>query len=284
MFAVQATSRRQEMLQTVALRLPCNCPRHLSESDVRAKAQAERLTLVPRRGQDGWQGVSKMKGSRFHPYAAVAGGGKRGKDCYLGSFPSAIEAALAYARRLGPEKSAAAAALADARGSEVAVSASCAGCIAAVHGAQARREAAQANVLEAGKRYGAEDDPFIILRRENREGAFLRYKGVSRVRESSGGLERMRYRASVPAQLLGSSKQRYVGMFESVVDAAVAVLDVLGVQVHPEARQREMDARAVGAAEVTSVVALQELAMGEAVAASKGHAGGPSDERPCGYE
>ena len=94
----------------------------------------------------------------------------------------------------------------------------------------------------------------------------------------------MRYRASVPAQLLGSSKERYVGMFESVVDAAVAVLDVLGVQVHPEARQREMDARAVGAAEVTSVVALQELAMGEAVAASKRHAGGPSDERPCGDE
>ena len=75
-----------------------------------AQALAEGLTLVRSSAQTGYKNVTLSGGAK--PYQSQVS--VKGKRKSLGSFASAEEAALAYARFLGPEASAAeAAAVAD---------------------------------------------------------------------------------------------------------------------------------------------------------------------------
>ena len=75
-------------------------PAPLSEDEVRRQAAAEGLTLVPGQSATGFKGVS-VNGSNFQ--AKVTKG-----SCShsLGTFPNALEAALCFARHLGPVASA----------------------------------------------------------------------------------------------------------------------------------------------------------------------------------
>ena len=71
----------------------------MSESEVRAAVEAEKLTLVPSTNKTGFKNVSEH-GRRFQAQSLV------GKKSYLGVFDTALEAALHVARNLGPAESA----------------------------------------------------------------------------------------------------------------------------------------------------------------------------------
>ncbi len=75
----------------------------MSEAEVRAAVEAEGLTLVPSTSSTGFKGVS-ADGNKFGASIYF-----NGKLSWLGMFGTALEAALHYARFLGPEGSAAAA-------------------------------------------------------------------------------------------------------------------------------------------------------------------------------
>ena len=77
-------------------------PPGMSEAEVRAAVRAEGLTLVPCDNVTGFKCVSRS-GRRFQ--ASVY---RDGAPSYLGTFDTALEAALQYARHLRPEASAAA--------------------------------------------------------------------------------------------------------------------------------------------------------------------------------
>ena len=73
----------------------------LCEEEVRQRAQAEGLVLLPKASNaSGWMGVQVLR-SAHRPYCAATM--VDGKQKTLGSFRTAIEAALCYARHLGPE-------------------------------------------------------------------------------------------------------------------------------------------------------------------------------------
>ena len=78
----------------------------------RSQAEAEGLTLLKAENKTGYFGVYHSKPGRPKPYKAEIKQG--GKQHCLGTFTTAAEAALAYARRLGPAGCAAAAAAAPA--------------------------------------------------------------------------------------------------------------------------------------------------------------------------
>ena len=81
----------------------------MSDAEVHAAVEAEALTLVPSANTSGFKGVTSSAGgsSRFQANCAAAGSSRR--HC-LGHFGTALQAALASARFLGPDDSAAAAA------------------------------------------------------------------------------------------------------------------------------------------------------------------------------
>lgn len=83
----------------------------MSDAEVHAAVEAEGLTLVPSANTSGFKGVTSSAGgsSRFQANCAAAGSSRR--HC-LGHFGTALQAALASARFLGPDGSAAAAAAA----------------------------------------------------------------------------------------------------------------------------------------------------------------------------
>ena len=86
----------------------------MSLKEANKLAQAEGLALVASRSALlGYEGVGFYKQGRKKPYVATMGSG-HGKGRYIGAFSGIPEAALAYARRLGPAASTAAAAAAAA--------------------------------------------------------------------------------------------------------------------------------------------------------------------------
>ena len=84
----------------------------MEKAAVLRAATREGLTLVRAENATGFKGVCRNeKTSKSKPFQAqLKRGGKRG---YLGLYATAEEAALAYARELGPEGSKAAAAVAE---------------------------------------------------------------------------------------------------------------------------------------------------------------------------
>eukprot|EP00966_Prymnesium_polylepis_P249537 5769228-Prymnesium_polylepis.1 len=88
----------------------------MSEAAVRAAAEAEGLTLVPSGCATGFRGVL-ANGRRFTVCVKADGG----KHKSLGTFNTALEAALVVARQLGPEASAAAVAAAAAAAAAAAI-------------------------------------------------------------------------------------------------------------------------------------------------------------------
>ena len=117
---------RESASNTESHRCPdCNNP-EVALANARKMAETEGLTLVPSSTNvTGFKGV-KEKGGRFVQFVA------RGTS--IGSYGSTAASALAYARYLGPEKSAAAAAAA---------------CIAATHAATADATTADAATYDA---------------------------------------------------------------------------------------------------------------------------------------
>ena len=79
----------------------------MTEAEARRLAAEEGLQLVPADNATGWKGVSHLSTPNLiKPYKAQIKQG--GKDRSLGTFATAAEAALAYARHLGPAGCAAA--------------------------------------------------------------------------------------------------------------------------------------------------------------------------------
>ena len=75
----------------------------MTEAEARRLAAGEGLQLVPADNATGFKGISKVSGKPFQ--ARIWQGGKKRS---LGYYASAAEAALAYARHLGPAGCAAA--------------------------------------------------------------------------------------------------------------------------------------------------------------------------------
>ena len=79
----------------------------MTEAEARRLAAEEGLQLVPADNATGWKGVSHLSTPNLiKPFQAQIRQG--GKDRSLGTFATAAEAALAYARHLGPAGCAAA--------------------------------------------------------------------------------------------------------------------------------------------------------------------------------
>ena len=100
--AAASSTRAATMLRSA----PCEDPETLATR----LAAAEGLTLVPATNEVGYRGVSLHTSGTFYTRKR-----KDGKDYELGHFSSAAEAALAYARFLGPAESAKEAAQGPAR-------------------------------------------------------------------------------------------------------------------------------------------------------------------------
>ena len=81
----------------------------MAETEARQLAAAEGLSLVPADNSTGYKGVRRINGNGKPFQAQIS---QDGKQHHLGSFATAAEAALAYARRIGPVGCAAAAATA----------------------------------------------------------------------------------------------------------------------------------------------------------------------------
>ena len=73
-----------------------------AEAEAVRCADAEGLTLVRSSNQAGYRGISLGRGG----FTARASSGLDGRDYYIGSYKTAVEAALAYARYIGPVESA----------------------------------------------------------------------------------------------------------------------------------------------------------------------------------
>ena len=72
----------------------------MTPAEAHAAAAAEGLALVPAENVTGFKGVSRT-GNASKPFQAMLR--REGRDKYLGTFVTAEEAALAYARALGPD-------------------------------------------------------------------------------------------------------------------------------------------------------------------------------------
>ena len=78
----------------------------MTEEQAIAAADAEGLTLVRADNcETGWRGVQRNGGSKSKPFIAKAPSDNGTGSIYLGSFTTAAEAALAWARSMGPERS-----------------------------------------------------------------------------------------------------------------------------------------------------------------------------------
>ena len=165
-----------------ALAMPAAPEPPMTEAEARRLAAAKGLSLVPAENATGWKGVSHdNRPGLSKPFQAAM---KQGSERHsLGSFSSAAEAALAYARHLGP-----------------------AGCAAAT----APPAAPEQPMTEAEARRLAAEEGLELLPADNHTG----FRGVS----TKGNGSRMPYQAKIRKE----GKQRSLGTFTSPFEAALA--------------------------------------------------------------
>ena len=161
----------------------------MTEAEARRLAAAEGLVLVPGDNVSGWKGVTSNGSNLNTPYAAKFC--QNGKQRSLGSYTTAVEAALAYARKLGP-----------------------AGCAAAV-----APPAVEPVMAEAEARRLAEAEGLQLVPSDNASG----YRGVF-----PNGDGTCRTSKPFKAQCRQGGTEISLGTFSSAAEAALAVARFLG--------------------------------------------------------
>ena len=169
----------------------------MSDAEVHAAVEAEGLTLVPSANTSGFKGVTSSAGgsSRFRAKCAAAGSSRR--HC-LGYFGTALQAALAIARFLGPDGSAAAAAAA----------------VTAV----AKKKTPLQKGLEEAQILAAVEAEGLTLVPSFRPGS-TGFKGVSVLTKGRSNS----FQANSP-----DAAHMYIGTFHSALEAALHVARYLG--------------------------------------------------------
>ena len=210
----------------------------MTDEEVQKLAEAEGLALVPAVGTStGYKGVTHSGGSTrpFKAQTRVEGTKKN-----LGCFATAAEAALAYARHLGPQASTSAAAAASP-------SAPLPAAASDVEAEAIRQAAAEGLVLQ----------PAV--------GTATGYKGVTR----SGGSSKP-YKAQTRVQGAdGSSNKKNLGCFTTAAEAALAYARH---QKHAAMAQRATPAPAAPAAAAPLMANAQPVAANEALLAMASNA------------
>ena len=171
----------------------------LSEADVLATAQREGLVLIEAPGTaTGYKGVTKQA-TAGSCYMARAGGN------HLGSFPSACEAALAYARHM---KSTTCAQPAEGATEILACARVC----------DSQRGAALDALRTSANPFG--------------------FTGVS-----ASGKQLKPFKATIPSSLRAADSNGYLGCFATAEDAAIAIVDRVGLDAARTPRASQTTAR-----------------------------------------
>ena len=171
----------------------------LSEADVLATAQREGLVLIEAPGTaTGYKGVTKQA-TAGSCYMARAGGN------HLGSFPSACEAALAYARHM---KSTTCAQPAEGATEILACARVC----------DSQRGAALDALRTSASPFG--------------------FTGVS-----ASGKQLKPFKATIPSSLRAADSNGYLGCFATAEDAAIAIVDRVGLDAARTPRASQTTAR-----------------------------------------
>ena len=168
----------------------------ISDAEVQKRAEAQGLTLVPSRRSTGYQGVQFLEGRTSKPYRAQVGS-KVGRIKILGYFKTAAEAALCYARHLGPAKSASA-----ATGREPAVTVS------------------DANALKKAHKLAAKEGLTLIMSQQNKTG----YLKVTKM--TNGTVKP--FKATVNVGKASRKRKVELGPFDTAPEAALAYSRFLG--------------------------------------------------------